>query len=62
MGLGFLGGFIRGLIVGGFFLACVSLYMTELRGPSPELNIVEVPAGLNSVLIFGSLSQAAKSG
>ena len=50
MGLGFLGGFIRGLTVGGFFLACVSLYMTEHRGPSPELNIVEVPAGLNSVL------------
>ena len=50
MGLGFLSGFIRGLIVGGFFLACVSLYMTERLGLSPELNIVEVPTGLNSVL------------
>ena len=50
MGLGFLGGFIRGLIVGGFFLACVSLYITERVGPSPELNIVEVPTGFNSVL------------
>ena len=50
MGLGFLGGFIRGLIVGGFFLECVSLYMTERVGPSPELNIVEVPTGFNSVL------------
>ena len=50
MGLGFLGGFIRGLIVGGFVLACVSLYITERLGPSPELNIVEVPTSLNSVL------------
>ena len=50
MGLGFLSGFIRGLIVGGFFLACVSLYLTERLGPSPELNIVEIPTGLNSVL------------
>ena len=50
MGLGFLGGFIRGLLVGGFFLVCVSLYMTERFGPSPELNIVEVPTGLSSVL------------
>ena len=53
MGLGFLGGFIRGLIVGGFFLACISLYMTERLGPSPELNIVEVPTGLNSVFKNG---------
>ena len=50
MGLGFLSGFIRGLIVGGFFLACVSLYLTERLGPSPVLNIVEIPTGLNSVL------------
>ena len=50
MGLGFLSGFIRGLIVGGFFLACVSLYLTERLGPSPELNIVEIPTSLNSVL------------
>jgi polysaccharide deacetylase 2 family uncharacterized protein YibQ len=50
VGLGFLGGFIRGLIVGGFFLAFVSVYFTERLGPSPELNIVEVPTSLNSVL------------
>ena len=50
MGLGFLGGFIRGFIVGGFFLACISLFMTERFGPGPELNIVEVTTGLNSVM------------
>lgn len=45
MGLGFLGGFIRGLIVGGFALACVSLYLGNTSAPIPERTEVEVPAG-----------------
>lgn len=45
MGLGFLGGFIRGLIVGGFSLACVSLYFGNKAAPTPERTEVEVPAG-----------------
>ena len=45
MGLGFLGGFIRGLIVGGFALACVSLYLGTTSAPIPERTEVEVPAG-----------------
>ena len=45
MGLGFLGGFIRGLIVGGFALACVSLYFGNKAAPTPERTEVEVPAG-----------------
>ena len=45
MELGFLGGFIRGLIVGGFALACVSLYLGNRSTPIPERIEVEVPAG-----------------
>ncbi|MBR9769203.1 MAG: hypothetical protein GYB46_12325, partial [Rhodobacteraceae bacterium] len=45
MGLGFLGGFIRGLIVGGFALVCVSLYLGNTSAPIPERTEVEVPAG-----------------
>jgi len=45
VGLGFLGGFIRGLIVGGFALACVSLYFGNKAAPTPERTEVEVPAG-----------------
>ena len=45
MGLGFLGGFIRGLIVGGFALVCVSLYLGNTSAPIPERTEIEVPAG-----------------
>jgi len=45
VGLSFLGGFIRGLIVGGFALACVSLYLGNKSVPAPERTEVEVPAG-----------------
>jgi len=60
VGLGFLGGFIRGLIVGGFFLAGVSLYLTERRGPSPELTIVEVTTGVNSLTHEDAVVQRTK--
>lgn len=45
MGPSFLGGFIRGLIIGGFGLACVSLYFGNTSTPIPERTEVEVPAG-----------------
>ena len=50
MGLGFLGGFIRGLIVGGFALVCVSLYLGNTSEPIPERTEVEVPAGSEFML------------
>lgn len=45
MGLGFIGGFIRGLIVGGLVLVCVSLYLGSNTAATPERTEVEVPAG-----------------
>ena len=45
MGLSFVGGFIRGLMVGGFALVCVLLYFGYTYAPVPEHTEIEISAG-----------------
>jgi hypothetical protein len=50
VGLSFVGGFIRGLIVGGFALTCVSLYFGYPYAPVPEHTEIEIPEGFESTI------------
>ncbi len=56
MGLGFIGGFIRGLIVGGLVLACVTVYLGSHTAATPEWTEVGVPAGFELNLKRGDVA------